>query len=146
MVMTRRERERETKKREKRTLVNSGDLFAYKLAVQKISEEFKTDPRGLLILKCPRVRDTKKIFLSHVRNTQKQKFRKVIILKIWNLHKISWQINLLPIYTYYIYFQFIFVRHIFLYYAIYKLHLCKCFLLRVFFSSNDRTYVKILPR
>lgn len=44
MVMTRRERERETKKREKRTLVNSGDLFAYKLAVQKISEEFKTDP------------------------------------------------------------------------------------------------------
>lgn len=49
--MTRRERERE---REKQTLVNSGDLFPYKLAVQKISEEFKTDPRGLLILKSAR--------------------------------------------------------------------------------------------
>lgn len=46
--------------RERKTLVDSEDSFAYKLAVQKTSEEFKT---LLLVLKCPKVRDSRKTFL-----------------------------------------------------------------------------------
>lgn len=46
MVMIKRGRERQT-------LVDSEDSFAYKLAVQKTSEEFKTDPRGSISSEMP---------------------------------------------------------------------------------------------
>lgn len=60
MVMIKRGRERQT-------LVDSEDSFAYKLAVQKTSKEFKTDPRGSTGSKMPEGKRQSKNFLSHAR-------------------------------------------------------------------------------
>lgn len=60
MVMIKRRRERQT-------LVDSEDSFAYKLAVQKTSEEYKTDPRGSISSEMPEGKRQSKNFLSHAR-------------------------------------------------------------------------------